>query len=95
MNLNFNLESNSSMNKSIYLTNRDLDCQKPINHNLANNSYNDSILSSNDRRRIMATTLNENRGLGGHGDYSGNDTLNSFLYDNKEKIDVKDDNSRL
>jgi len=37
------------------------------------------MMSSNDRRRVLTTMLNDNR-LGG--EYSGTDTLNSFIYDN-------------
>ena len=39
------------------------------------------MMSSNDRRRVLTTMLNDNR-LGG--EYSGTDTLNSFIYDNQD-----------
>ncbi len=48
------------------------------------NSYTDSMLSSNDRRRVLTTMMNEHRGLAI--DYSGQETLNSFLYDHPDDI---------
>lgn len=54
-------------------------------------SLTDSLTSSNDKHRVMTTmhrsTLPDGgyrlRGIGGlDGQYSGQDTLNSFLYDN-------------
>lgn len=65
------------MTKSIYMTNQDKD--RSNHNNNISDSYNDSMLSSNDRRRVLTTMMNDNRGVG---DYSGRDTLNSFLYDN-------------
>ena len=44
------------------------------------NSYNESMLSSNDNRRRVTTGIGNERG----DYYSGQDTLNSFLYENNE-----------
>ncbi|CDW80118.1 UNKNOWN [Stylonychia lemnae] len=77
---NLKLESQSSIAKSNYYTHTEKN--RPYTKTMnPNDSYNDSMMSSNDRRRVLTTMLNENR-IGG--DYSGTDTLNSFLYDNQE-----------